>query len=96
MSLKLTADEDERDFLRFVLEYDKFRAKREGVRKISVELKETKWTWAKVEAESLKILSEYCDQHPTATCRSIATALPELGSHVTISKLMRKLNQGKS
>lgn len=92
-SLKLTSDGEERDFLKFNIEYDKFRGERRGVRTIAVELKGANWSWSLVETEKLQTLSDFLQDHPKASSRSVAKILPELGSHVTVSKLMAKLKK---
>lgn len=97
VSIKLSKpDEEEVDWLRFKLEYDKFRGERTGVRSLLVECKGGLWTWNLLESEKLKVLADYVRDRPNASSRAIARALPELGSHVTIAKLMRKLNGQES
>ena len=92
-SIKLTSDDEERDFPKFELKFDKFRSDRKGVRSIAVELKGAIWSWSLIETERLQTLSDHLQDHPNASCRSIAQSLPELGCYVTISKLMRKLKK---
>jgi hypothetical protein len=49
-----------------------------------------------VEKEKLIALEEYLRLHPTAGSRKVARDLPELGSYVTVQKLIRKLNEIKA
>ncbi len=93
VSIKLSKspEDDELDWLKLKLEYDKFRGERSGVRSLIAECKGGLWTWALLETEKLATLADYLRDHPAASCRSVARALPELGSHATVAKLMRKL-----
>jgi hypothetical protein len=98
ISIKLTRDEadKEKDWLRFTMEYDKFRYNPKGIRSLIVEYKESQWREIPVEKEKLKTLEEYLCLHPGASSRKIALDLPELGSHTTIQKLIRKLQEKKT
>jgi len=92
VSIKLTRDENEEaDWLKASMEYDKFRASRSGIRSLVVEYKEGQWYHKLKDADKLKLLEEYTCLHPTASARTIANDLPELGSHVTVGKLLKKL-----
>jgi hypothetical protein len=94
VQIKLKSKDEECDHLNVELTYEKFRGPRAGVRALSVEYSNGVWTWRTLETDKLRILDEYLCQHPKAkdqTSRRISEALPELGSHVTISKLLKKL-----
>jgi len=92
VSIKLTADEsEERDYLKFKFEFDKFRSDRRGLRALSVDFKAGTWRWEILETEKLEIVREYLTQHPGASSRTIAKARPDLGSHATVAVLMRKV-----
>ena len=43
------------------------------------------------EDDKLDILRKYLLDYPKAASRTIARDLPELGNHVTVSKLLRQL-----
>ena len=94
ISIKLSSSNEEKelDFLKFTLEYDKFRGPRIGVRTLVVDLKGGLWRHSVLEVEKLKMLGEYLKGNQGASCRAIARAMPELGSHMTIAKLLRKLD----
>jgi hypothetical protein len=93
VSIKLSKspEDDEVDWLKFKLEYDKFRGERSGVRSLAVECKGGLWTWNLLEAEKLAMIENYLKDWPDASSRSLARRFPELGSYVTVSKLMRKM-----
>jgi hypothetical protein len=95
VSLKLSKppEDDELDYLRFRLEFDKFRGERTGIRSLVVECRGGLWSWALLETEKLKAVKDYLVEHPNASSRAIARALPELGSHATIAKLIRQLDE---
>jgi hypothetical protein len=95
ISIKLTRDaaDEDVDWLKFTMEYDKFRGDRKGVRSTVVEYQGGQWRDTPVEKEKLQALEEYLCLHPTASSRKIAHDLPELGSYRTVQKLMKKLDQ---
>jgi hypothetical protein len=96
VQIKLASDEDEeRDFLKCELTYTKFRPERTGVRALALECRRGHWTWSLLEADKMKTLEEYTLAHPKHGSRKIADALPELGTHTTVQKLLRKLNKGE-
>jgi putative DNA primase/helicase len=92
VQIKLTAKEEESDHLDLELTYEKFRPKKTGVRALHVEYNQ-EWKWSVLEADKLKVLEEYTCLHPKASSRTIARDLPELGSHINVQKLLRKLTQ---
>jgi len=94
VQIKLKTRDEEADHLNVELTYEKFRGQRNGVRSIFVEFSDEEWKWSVVEADKLKLLAEYLRQHPKERDRSlrkIADAIPELGSYVTVGKLLQKL-----
>jgi len=97
ISIKLTRDEADKDvdWLKVTMEYDKFRDNPKGIRTTIVEYKDGQWQDTPVEKERLQALEEYLCLHPKASSRTIARELPELGSHITVQKLMRKLEEMK-
>ena len=96
VSIKLWRRKEDEDceHLRCVLEYDKFRGDRTGVRNLLVELREGKWSYNTMNEENLKILAEYLRLNPRAAIRTIAKDHPELGSSATIWRLRQRL-EGK-
>jgi hypothetical protein len=98
VQIKLNTRDENRDYLNCDLTYEKFRGLRSGVRPIAVEFQNGKWSWSYPEVDKLRLLSEYLQQHPKPKERStrvIEKAMPELGSYVTISKLLKKLDKRK-
>jgi AAA domain len=93
VQIKLTSDEEERDFMKCELTYEKFRGPRHGVRALNIECRQGKWFWSAAEADKLKLLEEYLCLHPHASVRTIENDLPELGSRMSIQRLMKKLEQ---
>jgi hypothetical protein len=93
VSIKLQSigDEDS-DHLHVQLTYEKFRAARQGVRALTVEFFDRTWRHRLLGAEKLRLLEEYRCLHPNASARQISKDLPELGSHVTVAALMKKLD----
>ena len=93
VSIKLSKpqDEEEVDWLKLKLEYDKFRGERTGIRSLIVECRANLWSWKMQEDDKLDILRKYLLDYPKAASRTIARDLPELGNHVTVSKLLRQL-----
>jgi hypothetical protein len=92
VSIKLTREaDDDSDWLRMTMEYDKFRSDRHGIRPLVVEYKEGQWLNRPKDFDKLKALEEYRCEHPTASARTIAKDLPDLGSHATVIKLIKKL-----
>lgn len=93
ISIKLTRDEADKDvdWLKVTMEYDKFRDNPKGIRSTIVAYKEGQWRDTPVEKEKLQALEEYLCRHPQASSRAIARELPELGSHITVLKLIRKM-----
>ena len=98
ISIKLNREEADKvvDWLKFTVEYDKFRDNPNGIRSTIVEYKDGQWRDTPVEKEKLTALDEYLRLHPTASSRKVAHDLPELGSYVTVQKLMKKLNEMKA
>jgi len=91
VQIKLEPKVDEEiDHLDCELSYEKFRAQRAGARSLHVEYSNRSWKWSQLEADKMKMLEEYLCLHPSASSRSVAKDLPELGSHITIQKLMKK------
>jgi len=92
VSIKLTREGDEEcDWLKCKLEYDKFRDNPKGIRSLVVEFREGQWFFQALEVEKLKALEQYLAEHPRASSRTIAHDLPELGSHTAVQRLRRKL-----
>jgi hypothetical protein len=98
ISIKLTRNEDDKDvdWLKFTMEYDKFRDNPKGIRSTIVEYKEGQWLDTLVEKDKLQTLEEYLCLNPKASLRKIARDLPELGSHMTVQKLIKKLDEMKA
>ena len=98
ISIKLTREEADKevDWLKFTMEYDKFRDNPKGIRSLIVEYKDGQWHDTPVEKERLQALEEYLCLHPAASSRKVARDLPELGSYRTVQKLMRKLDETKN
>jgi RecA-family ATPase len=96
LSVKLERDpEDEDEWCKFRLTYDKVRGDRTGVRNLDVEYRNGKWTHRTVDVERLKILQKYLAENPKASSHKILKAIgEELGvkTHRTILKLMKKLS----
>ncbi len=97
LSLKLYRDpEDEAEWCKFKLIYDKIRGDRTGVRNIEAEFRFGKWTWKTVEADQLAILKKYREENPTVTSlRKITKDIGEqLGvkSYHTVGKLIVMLD----
>lgn len=98
VQIKLEGPEDEEtDHLKCRLLWTKFRGPRQGVKALNLEFANGGWTYSHTEDDRLKILEEYLAlpghaQHPS---RMIARELPELGSHTTINKLRKLLEQKK-
>jgi hypothetical protein len=95
VSIKLTRSEEDQevDWLKVTMEYDKFRADRRGVRTTVVEYKEGRWLDMLKDSDKLKTLEEYMCAHPTASARAVTRDLPWLGSPPTVLKLMKKLKR---
>jgi hypothetical protein len=92
IQIKLEARGDEEtDHLLAELTYEKIREQRSGVRALTVSYNAGAWTWSVLETDKLKALEEYLCLHPKATTRTIAKDMPELGSYITISRLLKKL-----
>jgi hypothetical protein len=98
ISIKLTRNEDDKDvdWLKFTMEYDKFRDNPKGIRSTIVEYKEGQWLDTLVEKDKLQTLEEYLCLNPKASLRKIARDLPDLGSHMTVQKLIKKLDEMKA
>jgi AAA domain/DnaB-like helicase N terminal domain len=98
ISIKLTRDEADKevDWLKFTMEYDKFRDNPKGIRSTIVQYREGRWTDEFVEVEKLRALDDYLVQHPTASSRKIAHDLPELGTYRTVQNLRKKLDAQKT
>jgi len=96
VQIKLKTKDEDCEYLNCDLTYEKFRGQRKGVRAVTVEFQNGNWTWHVLEADKLRLLGEYLSQHPKErdhSTRRIAKAMPELGSYVTVSKLMHKLSK---
>jgi hypothetical protein len=98
ISIKLTRDEADKDvdWLKFNMEYDKFRDDPRGICSTIVEFKEGQWRDTPVPKERLQILEEYLRLHPGTSSRTVERDHPELGTYKTIQKLMRELNKLKA
>jgi hypothetical protein len=98
ISIKLTRAEADKDvdWLRFTMEYDKFRDNPKGICSTVVEYQDGQWRDTPVEKEKLQALEEYLCLHPKASSRTIARDLPVLGSHATVQKLQHKLDRMKA
>jgi hypothetical protein len=95
ISIKLSrAPEDEElDYLKFKMEYDKFRGDRTGVHALTVDYQRGTWSYSGLKAEKLAIVAEYMDSHPNASDRAIARALTELGTRPTVIRLIREVEK---
>jgi putative DNA primase/helicase len=97
ISIRLLADEEERDHLQFKLEFDKFRGKRTGVRALVVKYQERSWSWQLLIEEKLNILLDYLRNNPGSSSRTAAKDLrdagQDIGSHTTVAKLMKELEK---
>jgi hypothetical protein len=98
ISIKLTRAEEDKDvdWLKFTMEYDKFRDNPKGIRSTIVEYKDGRWSDSLVEVEKLKALDDYLTLHPAASSRKIAHDLPELGTYRTVQTLKKKLESQKA
>jgi AAA domain len=99
VQIKLGTKDATLEHLNFELTYEKIRGLRNGVRAVAVEFQNGQWKWHTLETDKMRILQEYRDEHPNQKDRSvrkIAKALPQLGSHVTVYNLMRKLDKQKN
>jgi hypothetical protein len=95
VQIKLKTKDETLEYLNFELTYEKIRGLRSGVRAVRVEFQNGNWKWRVLETDKLRILDEHLRQYPNDSSRRIAKALPELGSHVTVSKLMHELDKQK-
>ena len=96
VQIKLERKDEDCEYLNCDLTYEKFRGQRNGVRAVTVAFQNGRWTCQIL--DKLRVLAEYLKLHTNEKDRStrdIAKALPELGSYVTVSKLMHKLMRGK-
>jgi hypothetical protein len=94
LSLKLERDkDDETEWCKFRMTYDKVRGERTGVRNLDVEYCNGLWGFQTVEADRLAILEKYMETHPKAAARTIARDIgKELGitSHTAVLTLLDK------
>jgi RecA-family ATPase len=99
VQIKLKTRDETLEHLNCELTYEKIRGLRNGVRAVTVEFQNGDWKWRVLETDKLRMLEEHLRQHPNEkdhSSRRIAKALPELGSHVTVCNLMRKLAKQKN
>lgn len=91
VSIKLSRPDDEEcDYLRFKMEYDKFRGDRTGIRALSVSCKQGLWAWRIAEEDKRQVLRDYLTQNPNASAAKVARDLPELGDRSTVWRMMQK------
>jgi hypothetical protein len=94
VSIKLTRDpEEECDWLKCTMAYDKFRDNPKGIRSLVIEYREGQWLYETLEVEKLQALTQYLAEKPNASDRTIAHDLPELGSRSSVQRLKRKLEE---
>jgi AAA domain/DnaB-like helicase N terminal domain len=97
VSIKLTRDPNEEcDWLKCTLAYDKFRDDPKGIRSLVVEYREGEWLHEALEVEKLQALSQFLTERPQASIRTIARALPELGGRSSVQRLKQKLDEKES
>jgi len=96
LSIRLSrAPEDDADYCRFTLHYDKIRADRKGIRDWEVSFKEGAWTFQTSDASRLDTLKDYLEDHPNASVRRIKADIGEqlgLSSLGSISALKNRLD----
>lgn len=97
ISMKLTRDpDDEAQYCKFRLSWDKIRGERTGFHDLEVSYQNSTWSWQTAEAERLATLAAYLADNPKASDRQIAKDIgEEIGakSHPTIARLKRKLQK---
>jgi RecA-family ATPase len=100
ISLRLSRDpEDETEWCKFQMTYDKVRGDRTGVRNLDVEYRDGQWTYQTLRADRLAILRKFRAENPkVVSIRAIHRAVgEELGirSKNTLKKLWAELDAEK-
>jgi hypothetical protein len=94
VSIKLTRDPNEDcDWLKCTLAYDKFRDDPKGIRSLIVEYRDGLWLHEALEVEKLQALAQYLTERPQASDRTVARDLPELGGRSSVQRLKKKLKE---
>jgi hypothetical protein len=94
VSIKLTREPDEEcDWLKCTLAYDKFRDNPKGIRSLVIEYRDGQWFYETLEVEKLQALAQYLTEQPNASVRTIARDLPALGGRSSVQRFKKKLEE---